>query len=64
MAAGTGAELSPGTALTGALWLAIAVADRSPGRRDARVRAAVAIDEATALEAGAALHLELSLIHI
>jgi ATP-dependent helicase HrpB len=56
MAAGTGAELSPGTALTGAPWLAIAVADRSPGRRDARVRSAVAIDEATALEAGAALH--------
>ena len=58
MAAGTGAELAPGTALTGAPWLAIAVADRSPGRRDARVRAAVAIDEATALEAGAALHQE------
>jgi ATP-dependent helicase HrpB len=58
MAAGTGAELAPGTALAGAPWLAIAVADRSPGRRDARVRAAVAIDEATALEAGAALHLE------
>jgi ATP-dependent helicase HrpB len=56
MAAGTGAELVPGTALTGAPWLAIAVADRSPGRRDARVRSAVAIDEATALEAGAALH--------
>jgi ATP-dependent helicase HrpB len=58
MAAGTGAELSPGTALTGAAWLAIAVADRAPGRRDARVRTAVAIDEGTALEAGAALHLE------
>jgi ATP-dependent helicase HrpB len=58
MAAGTGAELAPGTALTGAPWLAIAVADRSPGRRDARVRSAVAIDEVTALEAGAALHLE------
>ena len=58
MAAGTGAELAPGTALSGAPWLAIAVADRSPGRRDARVRSAVAIDEATALEAGAALHLE------
>ncbi|MCW2741241.1 MAG: hrpB, partial [Blastococcus sp.] len=58
MAAGTGAELSPGTALGGAPWLAIAVADRSPGRRDARVRSAVAIDEATALEAGSALHLE------
>jgi ATP-dependent helicase HrpB len=58
MAAGTGAELAPGTALTGAPWLAIAVADRSPGRRDARVRSAVVIDEATALEAGAALHEE------
>jgi ATP-dependent helicase HrpB len=58
MAAGTGAELFPGTALSGAPWLAIAVADRSPGRRDARVRSALAIDEATALAAGAALHLD------
>jgi ATP-dependent helicase HrpB len=58
MALGTGAELASGTALTGAPWLAIAVADRAPGRRDARVRAALAIDEATALEAGAALHVE------
>ncbi|MCA0143403.1 ATP-dependent helicase HrpB [Blastococcus sp. LR1] len=56
MAGGTGAELAPGTSLTGAPWLAVAVADRAPGRRDARVRAAVAIDEATALEAGGALH--------
>jgi ATP-dependent helicase HrpB len=54
MAAGIGAELTPGTALAGAPWLAVAAADRSPGRRDARVRAAVAVDEATALEAGAA----------
>jgi ATP-dependent helicase HrpB len=58
MTAGTGAELTPGTALSGAPWLAIAVADRSPGRRDARVRAAVAIDETTALEAGGSLHAE------
>jgi ATP-dependent helicase HrpB len=56
MAAGTGAELAPGTALTGAPWLAIAVADRSAGSRDARVRSAVAIDEATALEADGPLH--------
>ncbi|MGY1837645.1 ATP-dependent helicase HrpB [Blastococcus sp. SYSU DS0510] len=56
MAAGTGAELAAGTALSGAPWLAIAVADRSPGRRDARVRSAVAIDEATALDAGGPLH--------
>ncbi|WP_299957643.1 ATP-dependent helicase HrpB [uncultured Modestobacter sp.] len=56
LTAGTGAELAPGTALTGAPWLAVAAADRAPGRRDARVRTAVAIDEATALEAGAAAH--------
>ncbi|MGY1916448.1 ATP-dependent helicase HrpB [Blastococcus sp. SYSU DS0973] len=56
MAAGTGAELAPGTELAGAPWLAVAVADRAPGRRDARVRSAVAIDEATALDAAGALH--------
>ncbi|MFQ1001241.1 ATP-dependent helicase HrpB [Modestobacter sp. SSW1-42] len=56
LAAGTGAELAPGTALAGAPWLAVAAADRAPGRRDARVRTAVAVDEATALEAGAAGH--------
>ncbi|MGY1664126.1 ATP-dependent helicase HrpB [Geodermatophilus sp. SYSU D00705] len=53
LAAGTGAELAPGTALTGAPWLAVAAADRQPGRRDARVRSAVAVDEATAREVGA-----------
>ncbi len=52
LAAGTGAELTPGSALTGAEWLAVAAADRQPGRRDARVRQAVAVDEATAREAG------------
>ena len=56
LAAGTGAELTPGTALAGAEWLAVAAADRAPGRRDARVRAAVAVDEGTALTAGAAAH--------
>jgi ATP-dependent helicase HrpB len=56
LAAGTGAELAPGTALAGAAWLAVAAADRAPGRRDARVRSAVAVAEATALEAGAAAH--------
>jgi ATP-dependent helicase HrpB len=55
MAGGTGAALPAGAALAGARWLAVAVADRSPGRRDARVRLAVAIDEATAREAGATL---------
>jgi ATP-dependent helicase HrpB len=56
LAAGTGAELAPGTALSGAEWLAVAAADRAPGRRDARVRTAVAVDETTALEAGAGAH--------
>ncbi|CAO5158959.1 ATP-dependent RNA helicase HrpB [Frankia sp. AiPs1] len=55
MAGGTGAELATGSALTGAEWLAIAVADRGPGRTSARVRLAVALDAATAREAGAAL---------
>ncbi|WP_241176021.1 ATP-dependent helicase HrpB [Modestobacter sp. KNN46-3] len=58
LAAGTGAELAPGTALSGAGWLAVAAADRAPGRRDARVRAAVAVDEETALAAGAAAHVD------
>jgi len=55
MAGGTGAELAAGSALTGAEWLAIAVADREPGRTSARVRLAVALDAATVREAGAAL---------
>ncbi len=53
MTGGTAAELAPGSALTGSDWLAVAVADRAPGRRDARVRLAVAVDEATAREASA-----------
>ena len=52
LAAGTGAELPQGTALAGAEWIAVAAADRAPGRRDARVRLAVAVDQATALEVG------------
>jgi ATP-dependent helicase HrpB len=55
MAGGTGAELAAGSPLTGAEWLAIAVADRGPGRTSARVRLAVTLDAATAREAGAAL---------
>ncbi|MFD1507629.1 ATP-dependent helicase HrpB [Georgenia yuyongxinii] len=56
MASGTGAmlpaEYSP---LAGAEWLAVADADRGAGRRDATIRSAAPIDEAVALEAGAAL---------
>ncbi|GHE12779.1 ATP-dependent helicase HrpB [Klenkia taihuensis] len=53
LAAGTGAELPPGSALAGAEWLAVAAADRAPGRRDARIRLAAAVDRGTALEVGA-----------
>ncbi|GLZ78570.1 ATP-dependent helicase [Actinorhabdospora filicis] len=51
MTGGTAAELAPGTALTGAAWLAVADAARQPGHRNARVRLAAVIDEATAREA-------------
>ncbi|MEU1885819.1 ATP-dependent helicase HrpB [Micromonospora rifamycinica] len=55
MAGGTGAELAAGSALTGTGWLAVAVADRSPGAPTARVRLAAPVDEATAREAGGPL---------
>ncbi|MFJ6197753.1 ATP-dependent helicase HrpB [Micromonospora sp. NPDC092111] len=55
MAGGTGAELAAGSALAGADWLAVAVADRSPGAPTARVRLAAPVDEATAREAGGPL---------
>ncbi|MDQ1743077.1 MAG: ATP-dependent helicase HrpB, partial [Pseudonocardiales bacterium] len=48
MTGGTGAQLAESSPLRGTPWLAIAVADRQPGRADARVRAAAPIDEATA----------------
>ncbi|MBF9128713.1 ATP-dependent helicase HrpB, partial [Plantactinospora sp. S1510] len=55
MAGGTAADLPPGSGLAGAEWLAIATADRAPGRRSATIRQAAVIDETTAREAGAAL---------
>ena len=55
MAGGTAAELPASSPLAGVGWLAVAVADRSPGQASARIRLAAAIDEATAREAGAAL---------
>jgi ATP-dependent helicase HrpB len=55
MAGGTEAQLSPGSALTGLGWLAIAVADRPAGSAAARVRLAAPIDEASARSVGAAL---------
>ncbi|TDB71358.1 ATP-dependent helicase HrpB [Micromonospora sp. KC723] len=55
MAGGTAAELAAGTGLAGVDWLAVAVADRSPGAPAARIRLAAVIDEATAREAGGPL---------
>jgi len=55
MAIGTAAELTAGSALIGAPWLALAVAQRQPGAPAARIRLAAAIDEATAREVGASL---------
>jgi ATP-dependent helicase HrpB len=48
MASGTAAEPAKGSRLTGAGWLAIAVADRPAGAASARIRQAVPIDEETA----------------
>ncbi|WP_412740820.1 ATP-dependent helicase HrpB [Krasilnikovia sp. MM14-A1259] len=55
MAGGTAAELAGGSGLAGTPWLAVADADRAPGARTARIRAAAPLDEATAREAAAAL---------
>jgi ATP-dependent helicase HrpB len=55
MAGGTGAALAPSSTLRNAEWLAIAVADRSPGAVDARVRLAAAIDESSAVKLAASL---------
>lgn len=48
--AGTGAVAAEGSSLTGSPWLAIADADRSPGRAAAIIRAAVPIDGELACE--------------
>nr|WP_281373292.1 ATP-dependent helicase HrpB [Kineococcus aurantiacus] len=47
-AGGTGVELADGSGLRSSPWLAVAVADRVPGRAAARVRAAAPLDEGTA----------------
>ncbi|MFI6050194.1 ATP-dependent helicase HrpB [Streptomyces violascens] len=48
MASGTGAEVTQGSGLATAGWLAVAVADRPVQAASARVRLAAVIDEATA----------------
>ena len=55
MTNGTGAQLAQSSGLRRTSWLAIAVADRQPGRPDAQVRAAAPIDEATARAVAAEL---------
>ncbi|MEV4612937.1 ATP-dependent helicase HrpB [Kitasatospora sp. NPDC049258] len=55
MASGTAAELPGGARLSGTEWLVVAVADRPALAHSARIRRAVALDEQTARQAGAAL---------
>jgi ATP-dependent helicase HrpB len=54
-AGGTGAALTDTSTMRGIDWLAIAGADRAPGRADARIRGAVPIDEVDVREIGAGL---------
>ncbi|MFF7311144.1 ATP-dependent helicase HrpB [Streptomyces sp. NPDC008137] len=56
MVSGTRAEMSEGSALRGADWVAVAVADRPVGKGHARVRSGAVVDEGIArLAAGALL---------
>lgn len=58
MVNGTRAEVRPGSALTGAEWIAVAVADRPVGAGHARVLLGGHIDEDVARSAAASLHAE------
>ncbi|MFJ4683432.1 ATP-dependent RNA helicase [Streptomyces sp. NPDC088789] len=58
MVAGTRAEVGDGSALRGASWLAVAVADRPVGKGHARVRLAAEVDEELARAAAGALYAE------
>ncbi|MFF4761924.1 ATP-dependent helicase HrpB [Streptomyces sp. NPDC001292] len=55
MVSGTRAELTDGSPLWGAPWIAVAVADRPVGRRHARVQLAAVVDEDVAGFAAGAL---------
>jgi len=55
MASGTEAATGPGSALAGATWLAVAIADRPAGSPAARVRSAAVLDEQDARRAAAQL---------
>ncbi|MFF7380242.1 ATP-dependent helicase HrpB [Streptomyces massasporeus] len=55
MASGTRAEVGAGSALHGAPWIAVAMADRPVGRGHARVQLGAVVDEETARVAAGAL---------
>jgi ATP-dependent helicase HrpB len=55
MAGGTAVELPPGSAPAAGEWLAVAVADRSPGAENGRVRLAATADQELAEQAAPAL---------
>ncbi len=55
MAGGTAVELPAGSSRAGGEWLAVAVADRSPGAENGRVRLAAAADQELAEQAAPAL---------
>ncbi|MDC0769464.1 ATP-dependent helicase HrpB [Streptomyces sp. HD] len=63
MASGTRAELPDGSALRGARWIAVAVADRPVGKGHARVQLAAAVDEDIALAAAPSLHSDTQEVH-
>ncbi|MFG2317758.1 ATP-dependent RNA helicase [Streptomyces tendae] len=63
MVSGTRAELPEASALRGAPWIAVAVADRPVGRGHARVQLGAAVDEETARLAAGALLTERDEVH-
>ncbi|MGC0381971.1 ATP-dependent RNA helicase [Streptomyces sp. SAI-129] len=63
MVSGTRAELPEGSALRGAPWIAVAVADRPVGRGHARVQLGAAVDEEIARLAAGALLTERDEVH-
>ncbi|MFE9343307.1 ATP-dependent RNA helicase [Streptomyces olivaceus] len=63
MVSGTRAELPESSALRGAPWIAVAVADRPVGRGHARVQLGAAVDEETARLAAGALLSERDEVH-
>jgi ATP-dependent helicase HrpB len=63
MASGTRAELGDGSALRGAPWIVVAVADRPAGKGHARVLLGAAVDEGVALAAAGTLRDERDEVH-